>query len=302
MNVRVQAHSSPARMNRWIWPGIAALSLLWGGAYLVIDLALRGFPPVLVVLGRVTLAALFLLPFALKSGVLPALRQQPGWVLVTVLLQATAPLLLLTVGQHRLSPALAGIIIGAQPLFVALLALRFDPAERPQGVLGVIGLLLGFAGLILLFGVDLTGGAQALWGGVLLVGAALCYACGAMLIHTRLTFAEPLGIATGAMCVSVVVLLIPGVLAIPSARPNWTSSLALLALGIVFTGVTLNLNYSLIRHAGPARATLAFYLSPGVAVILSWLLLDERITWSTGLGLIAIVAGSALAANRVRVE
>ena len=73
-------------------------------------------------------------------------------------------------------------------------------------------------------------------------------------------------------------------------------------MGIVFTGVTLTLNYSLIKYAGPARATLAFYLSPGVAVILSWLLLDERISWSTGLGLVAIVAGSALAANRVRVE
>lgn len=62
------------------------------------------------------------------------------------------------------------------------------------------------------------------------------------------------------------------------------------------------LNYSLIKQAGPARATLAFYLSPGVAVVLSWLLLDEHISWSTGLGLVAIVAGSALAANRVRVE
>lgn len=289
-------------MSRWVWPGIGALSLLWGGAYLVIDVALRGFPPVLVVLGRVTLAALFLLPFALKRGVLPALKKQPGWVLLTVLLQATAPLLLLTFGQHWLSPGLAGIIVGSQPLFVAVLALKFDPAERPQGVLGLFGLLLGFAGLVLLFGVDLTGGARALFGGVLLVGSALCYACGALLIHNKLTFAEPLGIATVAMLVSVAVLLIPGLFVLPDATPTPASTTALIALGIVFTGVTLTLNYSLIKYAGPARATLAFYLSPGVAVVLSWLLLDERISWSIGLGLVAIVAGSALAANRVRVE
>jgi drug/metabolite transporter (DMT)-like permease len=299
--VRAELGSSIG-MSRWIWPGIAALSLLWGGAYLVIDLALRGFPPMLVVLGRVTLAALFLLPFALKRGVLPALKQQPGWVLLTVLLQATVPLTLLTIGQHLLSPGLAGILVGAQPLFVALLALKFDPAERPRGILGVVGLLLGFAGLVLLFGIDLSGGTRALFGGLLLVGAALCYACGALLIHNKLTFAEPLGIATFAMLVSVVVLCVPGLLAIPDAKPNLASSAALLALGIVFTGVTLNLNYSLIRHAGPARATLAFYLSPGVAVVLSWLLLGEHISWSTVLGLVAIVAGSALAADRVRVE
>jgi drug/metabolite transporter (DMT)-like permease len=289
-------------MTRWIWPGIAALSLLWGGAYLVIDVALRGFPPVLVVLGRVALAALFLLPFALRRGVLPALKQQPGWVLVTVLLQATAPMLLLTIGQHWLSPGLAGIIIGAQPLFVALLALKFDPDERPQGMLGLLGLLLGFAGLVLLFGLDMSGGTRALLGGFLLVAAALCYACGALLIHNKLTFAEPLGIATVAMLVSVAVLLIPGLLAVPDNTPSLASSGALLALGIVFTGVTLTLNYSLIKQAGPTRATLAFYLSPGVTVVLSWLLLDEHISWSTVLGLVAIVAGSALAANRVRVE
>lgn len=286
-------------MNRWIWPGIGALSLLWGGAYLVIDLALRGFPPVLVVLVRVTLAALFLLPFALKRGVLPALRKKPAWVLLTVLLQATAPMLLLTIGQNLLSPGLAGVIVGSQPLFVALLAIRFDPAEQPQGVVGVIGLLLGFAGLVLLFGIDLSGGTRALVGGLLLAGSALCYACGALLIHNKLAFAEPLGIATAAMMVSVVVLLVPGLIAVPDARPTSTSIAALATLGIVFTGGTLTLNYWLIRHAGPARATLSFYLSPGVAVVLSWLLLGEDISWSTLLGLIAIVAGSVLAANRV---
>src|SRR5262249_18027890 len=141
---------------------------------------------------------------------------------------------------------------------------------------------------------------RAFFGGLRLVGAALCYACGALLIHNKLTFAEPLGIATVAMLVSVAVLLIPGLLAVPDVRPSVTSGVALVALGIVFTGVTLNLNYSLIKHAGPARATLAFYLSPAVAVVLSWLLLGERISWSVGLGLVAIVVGSVLAGNRMR--
>ncbi|MGH3975541.1 MAG: DMT family transporter [Pseudonocardiaceae bacterium] len=289
-------------MNRWVWPGLILLSILWGGAYLIIEIALKSYSPVLVVLGRVTLAALFLLPFALRHGVLSALKKQPGWVLLTVMMQATLPMLLLTFGQHWLSASLAGIIIGAQPLFVALLALKFDPAERPQGVRGLIGLLIGFTGLTLLFGIDLSGGARALLGGLMLVGAALSYACGALLIHRKLTFAEPLGIATAAMSISTVVLLIPGLLSLPNTAPSLPSSIALLTLGIVFTGVTLTLNYSLIAHAGPARATLAFYLSPGVTVVLSWLLLGEQISWSTGLGLVAIVTGSALAANRVRVS
>jgi drug/metabolite transporter (DMT)-like permease len=289
-------------MSQWTWSGLALLSTLWGGAYLVIEVALEGYSPTVVVLGRVTLAALFLLPFALRRKVLPALCKQPGWVLLTVLMQSTAPLLLLTFGQRWLSTSLTGILIGAQPLFVALLALRFDPAERPRGVRGVAGLLVGFAGLVLLFGLDLSGGRRALLGGLMVVGAALCYASGTMLIHCKLKFAEPLGIATAAMLVSTVLLLIPGLLSLPDTIPSLRSSVALVALGIVFTGVTLTIFYGLIARAGPARATLAFYLSPGVTVVLGWLLLNERVSSSTVLGMVAIVGGSALAANRVRVE
>jgi len=289
-------------MSRWTWLGLAVLSTLWGAAYLVIELALESYKPPLVVLVRVFLAAVFLLPFALHEKVLPALRTQPDWVLLTVLMQSTVPLLLLTYGQQWLSASLTGILIGAQPLFVALLAIKFDPAEKPQGRRGVIGLLLGFTGLVLVFGVDLSGGRQALIGGLLVTAAALCYAIGSLLIHRKLTFARPLGIATAAMVVSTAVLIVPGILSLPDSPPSARSSLALVALGIVFTGVTLTIFYGLIARAGPARATLAFYLSPGITVVLGGLLLHERISWSTALGLVAIVAGSALAANRVQVE
>jgi drug/metabolite transporter (DMT)-like permease len=133
---------------------------------------------------------------------------------------------------------------------------------------------------------------------LLVTAAALSYAIGSLLIHRKLTFAQPLGIATAAMLVSTAVLLVPGLLSLPDQAPSTRSSLALVALGIVFTGVTLTIFYGLIARAGPARATLAFYLSPGVTVVFGGLLLDERISWSIALGLVAIVAGSALAANR----
>ncbi len=289
-------------MTRWTWAGLLLLSFLWGAAYLVIALALQGFSPLLVVLGRVFLATVILLPIAIRRKVLVPLKEHPGWVLLTVLIQSTVPLLSLTFGQRWLSSGVTGILIGAQPLFVALLSIRFDPSERPQGLRGACGLLLGLAGLVLIFGGDLRTGDHALLGGALVVLAALCYAVGALLIHKKLTFIQPLGIATTAMLVSTAVLLIPGALTLPHHVPALKATLALVALGIVFTGFTLTLFYGLIARAGPARATLAFYLSPGVTVVLGWLLFGERITWATVLGLLAIVVGSALAANRVQVE
>ncbi|GIH08019.1 multidrug DMT transporter permease [Rhizocola hellebori] len=276
---------------------LITLSVLWGTAYLLIAVALQSFSPVVVVFGRAALAAAVLLPLAWHRGALQSLLRHPWWVLLTVLLQATAPLLLLTYGQQWLSTGLTGILIGAQPLFVALLAVRFDPSERPKGAAGLAGLLLGFAGLALIFGVDIGGSADPLLGGILVTSAALCYAMGSILIHRKLTFAEPLGIATSAMLVATATLFIPASLSVPSQSPSMPSVLALIALGVVFTGFTLRLFYGLIARVGPAKTTMAFYLSPGVTMILGWLLLAERITWSTMFGLGAIVAGSVLAAR-----
>jgi uncharacterized membrane protein len=147
-------------------------------------------------------------------------------------------------------------------------------------------------------GFDLRGGEHLL----LVTVAALCYAVGSLLIHGKLAFVQPLGIATTAMLVSTAVLLVPGLLSLPSTSPSPRSAIALVALGIVFTGVTLTLFYGLIRRAGPARATLAFYLSPAVTVVLGWQLLHERVSWSTAVGLLAVVVGSAFSARRVGVE
>src|SRR4051794_27098702 len=102
-------------MSRRSWLMLITLSICWGAAYLVIAWALQSFSPVVVVLGRVTLAAAMLLPLALRRGVLKPLRRHPWWVLGTVLVQNAAPLTLLTFGQQWLSTGLTGILIGAQP-------------------------------------------------------------------------------------------------------------------------------------------------------------------------------------------
>jgi drug/metabolite transporter (DMT)-like permease len=241
-------------MSRRDWLGLLVLSGLWGAAYLVIELALQSFSPVVVVFGRVTMAAMILLPLALHRGALRPLRRCPWWVLVIVLLQATVPLLLLTYGQQRLSAGLAGVLIGTQPLFVALLALLLYPDERPQGVRGVVGLAVGLAGVTLIFWVQLGGSTRVLQGGILVTGASLCYATGSLLIRRRLGFAQPLGVATAAMLVATAVLLVPGLLSLPAAAPSMVSSVALLALGVVFTGFPLSLFYGLIARAGPGGA------------------------------------------------
>ncbi|WP_433686505.1 DMT family transporter [Micromonospora carbonacea] len=284
-------------MTRRSWIELVVLSALWGAVYPLITVALRDLPPTLVVLGRVLLAALLLLPLAIRRDALRPVWRNPRAIIETVLVQSTAPLLLLTYGQQYVSASVAGILVGAQPLFVALLALRFAPDERPQGWRGLTGITLGLAGLVMLFGVDLRGGRTALLGGMLILAAALCYAAGAMMIHRRYAEAPPLGVATSAMLVTTAAVVVPASVTAPIRLPGVDATAALLVLGIVCTGATLALFYALITRVGPARAALAFYLSPAFAVAFGVIFLREQISVAAILGLGAIVVGSVLAAH-----
>ncbi|WP_405103068.1 DMT family transporter [Micromonospora sp. NBC_01412] len=285
-------------MTRRSWIELVVLSALWGAVYPLITVALHDFSPALVVLGRVLLAALLLLPLAVSRDALQPIWRNPRAIIETVLVQSTAPLLLLTYGQQYVSASVAGILVGAQPLFVALLALWFAPDERPQGWKGLTGIVLGLVGLIMLFGVDLRGGRMALFGGTLILVAAVCYAAGAMMIHRRYAEAPPLGVATSAMLVTTVAVVAPASATVPTRLPGVEATGALLVLGIVCTGATLALFYTLITRVGPARAALAFYLSPAFAVAFGVAFLREQISVSAVLGLGAIVVGSVLAAHR----
>ncbi|MFE0527153.1 DMT family transporter [Micromonospora parva] len=287
-------------MTRRSWIELVILSALWGAVYPLINVALRDLAPALVVLGRVALAALLLLPLAIRRGALLPVWRKPRAIIETVLVQSTAPLLLLTYGQQYVSASVAGILVGAQPLFVALLALRFAPDERPQGWKGMTGVLLGLVGLVLLFGVDLRGGRLALLGGALILVAAVCYAAGAMLIHRRYAEAPPLGVATSAMLVTTAAVTVPASATVPSRLPGSEATAALLVLGIACTGATLALFYKLITQIGPARAALAFYLSPAFAVAFGVAFLREQISMAAVFGLAAIIVGSVLAARQPR--
>lgn len=287
-------------MNRRAWTELVVLAALWGAVYPLIEVALRDLSPTVVVFGRVLLACLLLVPIAIRSSALVDLWRRPRVIIETVVVQSTIPLLLLTYGQQYVSAGIAAILVGAQPLFVAMLAYRYAPDERPQGWKGTIGISVGLVGLILLFGVDLRGGRLALLGGALVLIAALCYAAGAIMIHRRHATAPPLGVATSAMLVTSTVMITPATLTLPDHTPSPGVLAAVVFLGIVCTGMTLVLFYTLIARTGPARAALAFYLSPAFAVTFGVAFLHEQLTVASTIGLGAIVAGCFLAAQRTK--
>ena len=149
----------------------------------------------------------------------------------------------------------------------------------------------------MLLGVDVGGSGAELLGGLAVVLAALGYAVGGLLVKQRLADRPPIGVAAWVVTASVVLLTPAAVIGFPGSTPGLGPVAAVVALGVVGTGIAFSILYELFATVGPARTWIVTYLAPGFAVVYGALLLDERITAATIAGLALILGGSYLAAG-----
>jgi len=284
-------------MNRRSWLLMSLLAALWGASYLFIKVALKdGIDPVFIVFARIALGALVLVPLALRAGVLTQMRALAGPILFLAVVQVVLPFLLITFGEQYIASALTGILVSSAPIFTALIAARFDDDERPHGV-ATAGVIMGIVGVVLLFGVDLSGDAQALAGGLLVLLASVGYAVGSLYLKHRLRGAAPVGIAASTMVAGTLVLLPFALFTLPAQTPELQTIGSLLALGAGGTGIAFAIYFTLIAEIGPGRASLVAYIAPGFAVLYGVTLLSEPLTLGAILGLALILAGSWVAAE-----
>jgi drug/metabolite transporter (DMT)-like permease len=170
-------------MSARAWAGFATMSALWGIPYLFIKVAVEhGLSPAAVSWARVVLAAAILCAFAARAGLLAGLRGRGRWLVAYGVVEISVPFPLIAAGERHIDSSLAAILIAAAPLLVAVLALRFDHAERATGR-RLAGLLVGFTGVVVLMGIDVGGSGDELLGALAVLLAALCYAAGPMILR-----------------------------------------------------------------------------------------------------------------------
>jgi drug/metabolite transporter (DMT)-like permease len=283
-------------MDRRAWSLLLVLGAIWGASYLFIKIGLRDLSPGMVAWARVVLAALVLVPLAIRGADISWWRRRLPMLALVGLLQVAGPFVLIALGEQQISSALAGILVASTPLFTAVLAIRFDQEERSTGI-RLVGIGLGFVGVALLLGVDLGGSGSQLLGGAAVLLAGLGYAIAALLAKHRLGDAEPVSIAAGVMVASAVLLAPLGLATMPGSAPGLGPLAAVAALGLVGTGVAFAIFYALIARVGTARTYVVTYIAPGFAVVYGALLLGESIGVATVAGLALIVGGSWLAAG-----
>lgn len=279
-------------MSARAWWLFAAVSVLWGIPYLFIKLAVEDLSPVQVAWGRIVVAFVFLLPYAWHKGALRGLAGRWKIMLAYSLIEICIPWPLIGFGETRVSSGLAAILIAAVPLIVAVLAVRFDHAERAHGS-RLVGLVVGFVGVVVLLGLDVAGRPGELLGAAAILVAAIGYAIGPMIIKHRFADLDAVGPITASMGVSMVVLA-PFALASPPDSPGTDAILSVLVLGVVCSAIGFLAFFALIANVGPGKATIITYVNPVVAVALGVALLDESPGPSAIAGLLLILAGSWL--------
>jgi drug/metabolite transporter (DMT)-like permease len=277
-------------VNRRAWLLFALVAVLWGIPYYFIKVAVADLSPVVVVAGRVAIAALVLVPVAIAQGAFAGLRGRLGTVLVLSATHIVGPFLLITYGEVHISSSLTGLLIAIEPVVIALLAARLDPAERFTPA-RVAGLVVGFAGVVLLVGLDLSGDRWGLLGAGMVLLATIGYAIATIVVQRHAQGVPRVGLVAGTMLVSTVVLTPFALFTLPTGEVSAQAGVALVVLGLLCTAVALLAFYQLVAVAGSNRAGLVTYLNPAVAVVLGVVFLDEAFRLSTFAGCVLILVG-----------
>jgi drug/metabolite transporter (DMT)-like permease len=278
------------------WALFAAVGVIWGVPYLFIKIAVDELSPSVVAWSRLALAAAILLPLAWRLGALRGLGERWKALAAFAAVEMALSWQLLGFGEVHVSSSLAAILIAATPLFVALLALRFDHSERPTPT-RLAGMLVGLAGVVALVGIDIGGDGKELLGAAAILVVAFLYAIGPMIVKTRLSDVDPLGPVAASLGIATLIVTPFALADLPSSAPSADAIASVLVLGLLCSAFAFLLFFRLIAEVGAGRATVITYINPVVALGLGVAILDEPITTGVVAGLLLILAGSWLSTD-----
>jgi drug/metabolite transporter (DMT)-like permease len=278
------------------WIVFILLGAIWSSSFMWIKIAVQEVGPITLVAFRALFGLLF--------GVAVIFIQRVSWprtfsawlpLLVVGLTNVAIPFFLISWGEKSIDSAVASILDATVPLFTILLAhflLDDDKMTMPK----VLGLVIGFLGIIVLMSKDLGSSSSSLLGQLAVVVASMFYAGSA--VYVRKTTEEvpgvvrsagPLVSAAGTMWLATFLFERP--VTIPHLGITW---IALLFLGVLGSGLAFVLAYYLIHEIGPTRTTMVTYLFPLGGVILGVAVLREQLTWQVIAGATLIIASLAV--------
>ncbi|SNY41044.1 Uncharacterized membrane protein [Arsukibacterium tuosuense] len=272
---------------------LLTLAAIWGASFLFMRVAVAEFGPAWLMFGRVLLASLFLAAVALAYQRSLPIRQYAGHFMLLSLFNTALPFLLFAYAAQTLTASLLAVLNATAPLWGALIGWLFF--RQLMTIKVVLGLALGISGVAILVGFDdVVANSAALPAVAAAAGAACCY--GIATWYTRLARPVPAFINAHGNMWGATLWLAPLLwfIPMPVAEPATQSILAVLALGIVCTGVAYLLYFRLVQDLGATPTLTVTFLIPVFGVVWGHLFLDEIIGWHTLAGATIVIAGTML--------
>lgn len=289
-----------ARPTRADWLTLLALGFMWGTSYVFIKLGVQTLPTFTLIAARLGIGLVVLVSVvAIAREPLPRNPRIYGHLVVMALVNVVLPFALITTAERSVDSAMAAVLNGAVPLFVIVLAALFLHDE-PMTVNRLVGLGVGYLGVIVLVSRSLGTSGSTLTGELALILSTACYGAGAVYARRNMRGIRPMIPALFQVTFAFVIV---SAIALATEQPwnvRWNSDaiLAVAWLGILGSGFAYLANFRLLARIGATRASLTAYLLPIVGIISGALVFGEVVDVRIVIGTALILAGVALVNSR----
>jgi len=287
-------------MSRRGWSLFLLVGFLWGIPYLFIKVAVdkeTGFPPAVVVFGRVLIGAAILLPIAIKDGSLKKAFSGIKYIAFYALLEMIGPWILIGTAEQTISSGLAGLLVASVPIWSTIIT-SFYGDKSVWHYKRLIGMLVGFVGVILVVGIESITGSSSPLAIAMMLAASMLYAYAIIMIRRALPDGSGVAINGLAMAIAALVYLPFTIWLWPTHQVEANAIYSVIALGILSTGAAFALFFLVVKEIGPARSSFVTYLNTAFAVVLGLLILNEPLTPGIVVGLPLILIGSYFASRK----
>ena len=291
-----------SRGTRLDWLIFLALGLFWGSSYLLIKVGVdHGLQPFTLITFRLLIGfAVLATVVAIAREPLPRDPRMYGHLFVMGVINIAIPFSLITFAEQTVDSSLAAVISGAVPLFVIVIAAVFLTGETIT-INRVVGLAIGFVGVAILVGVDVTDVSSAnAVGELALIGATISYAVGNVYAKAHVHGLRPMipalfQVFFGLLVVGTLALVFEKPLAVVPAPE---AIFAVVWLGVFGSSLAYLFYFRILQHWGATRTSMVAYLLPVVGILLGAIVLSETVSISTLIGAVLVIGGIALVSSR----
>ena len=273
------------------------VGFLWGVPYLFMRVAVREWPPALVVFGRVLIGSAILFPIAMRRGSVRESLKGFKWIFIYALLEMCGPWYLITHAETKINSGLAGLLVATVPIWSTIYSsMAGDKSVWHHKRL--LGIIIGFLGLISIVGIETISGSADTYSVLQIVLAAILYSTAMAIILRGMPNGDGVAINAIAMAITAVIFLPSAIGNWPTQTPSLKATLCLIGLGVLSTGLAFMVYFNLVKEIGQARGSMVTYLNTAFAVLLGVIVLGEPLTIGMIVGLPLVLVGSYFASRK----